>query len=200
MADSLPSIAVLNALALVASALPNLNPPTPIYAIIGSDDFIPLTIPSSWGEFSYKYSTQVSDYPVEKGAFAAYNKAHRPSQVYVQMIKTGSDLARFAWLTAIQQTEAANPTRLYTIVSPQAVNIDYTLTDISYETRQDRGSNILRLELQFTEVPQIPSSAGTYTNVAEAQATPVSQLGRVFTSVVSTAQATVANARSYITG
>lgn len=194
------SVAILNALAIVASSLPNLNPPTPIYAIIGSDDLIPLTIPSSWGEFSYKFSTQVSDYPVEPNGFAAYNKVHRPTQIYVQMIKTGSDLARFAWLAAIQQLEASQPTKLYTIISPEQVNIDYTLTAINYDKRPDRGSNILRLEMQFTEVPQIPSSTGTYTDTAEDSASPVRQLGRLFTSPVSTAQAAVANARQYITG
>lgn len=194
------SVAVLDALALVASSLPNINPPTPIYAIIGTDDLIPLTIPSSWGEFAYQYETQVSDYPIEQGAFGAYNKVHRPSIVNVQLIKTGSDLARFAWLQAIRQVEATDPTRLYTIISPQGVDIDYTLTSMRYETRQDRGSNILRLELQFSEVPQIASSDGTYTNVADPSASPVRELGRLFTTTVSTAQATVANARTFITG
>lgn len=200
MADALPTVAVLNALALVASKLPSLNPATPIYAIVGSDDLIPLTIPSSWGEFSPQHESHVSDYPVEDGAFAAYNIVKRPSLVYVQMVKTGSDLARFAWLEAIRQLKATDPTRLYTLISPQGVYLDYALIGLRHETRPDRGSNILRLDLQFSEIPQIPSSDGTYTNVAEPIASPIRQLGRLFTSTVSSAQATVANARSFVTG
>lgn len=194
------SVAILNGLALIASRLPNVNPPTPIYAIIGSDDAIPLTIPSSWGEFSPKYETLVSDFPIEQGGFAAYNKVRRPSTVFVQMIKTGSDLARFAWLSAIQQQELTQPTKLYTLISPQGVYIDYTLVGFQHTTRPDRGSNMLYLELQFQQVPQIEPSAGIYTNVAEAPASPVQQIGRLFTTTVSKAQATVANAAKYITG
>jgi len=194
------SVAVLNALAIIASRLPNLNPPTPIYAIIGSDDLIPLTIPSSWGEFSPKYETQVSDYPVEKGGFAAYNKVRRPATVFVQMIKTGSDLARFAWLAAIQQLEDTDPTKLYTLISPQGIYVDYTLVGFQNTTRPDHGSNMLYLELQFQQVPQIESSAGTYTDVAEAPASAVHEIGRLFTTTVSKAQASVANAAKYITG
>lgn len=194
------SVAILNTLAIIASQLPNINPPTPIYSIFGSDDLIPLTIPSSWGEFAYKYDTQVSDYPVEPNGFAAYNKVNRPSRIYVQMVKTGSDIARFTWLAAIQQQESDDPTRLYTILCPDGVFLDYTLEGLSFEKRPDRGSNILRLELQFTQVPQIPSSSGDYTNVAEAPASAVREIGRVFNNALSSATTATANAFSFITG
>lgn len=194
------TVAALNALALVASKLPNLNPPIPIYAIVASDTLIPLTIPSSWGEFSPRYETALSDYPVEFGAFAIYNKVRRPIGVNVQLVKTGSDLARFAWLAAIQQQEANDPTQLYTLISPQGVFVDYTLAGLSYETRQDRGSNLLYLSLNFVEIPQIPSSAGAYDNTAAAKSGPVQQLGRLFTNTIGAAQGAAANAFKYITG
>ncbi|MGJ8488583.1 hypothetical protein ACSFB5_11865, partial [Glaesserella parasuis] len=89
------SVAALNALALVASNLPNINPPMPTYAIVRSDTLLPLTIPSSWGEFSPQYEVAMSDYPQEQGAFQLYNKVRRPRTVTVSMTKTGSDLARF---------------------------------------------------------------------------------------------------------
>jgi hypothetical protein len=194
------SVAVLNALALVASQIPSVNPPTPIYAVIASDTFFPLTIPSSWGEFSPRYETQTSDYPVEQGAFALYNKVRRPVVVRVTMIKTGSDLARFAWLAAIQQFEANNPLQLYTLISPQAVYVDYTITGLSYDTRRDKGSNLLYLEMQFQQVPLIASSTGQYTNPLEAISGPVQQLGQLFTRSASAAQNALSNARAYITG
>lgn len=194
------TVAALNALALIASNIPNVNPPIPIYAIVASDTLIPLTIPSSWGEFSPRYETALSDYPVEFGAFAIYNKVRRPIGVNVQLVKTGSDLARFAWLAAIQQQEANDPTQLYTLISPQGVFVDYTLAGLSYETRQDRGSNLLYLSLNFVEIPQIPSSAGAFDNTVAAKSGPVQQLGRLFTNTISAAQNAAANAFSYITG
>jgi hypothetical protein len=194
------SVAALNALALIASNIPSLNPPTPIYAVAFSDSLIPLTIPSSWGEFSPRYETQVSDYPVETGAFALYNKVRRPQTISVTLIKTGSDLARFSWLAAIEQAEASNPTQLYTLISPQGVYVDYTITSISHETRPDRGSNILRLNMVFTQVPQISSSSGTYSSPLDASSGPVQQIGQLFTNAASAGQNALANASAYITG
>lgn len=194
------TVAAFNALALIASSFPNVNPPIPVYAIVQSDTLFPLTIPSSWGEFSPRFESALSDYPVENGTFAVYNKVKRPTGVNVQLIKTGSDVARFAWLAAIQQAEANNPTQLYTLVSPQGVFVDYTLAGLSYETRQDRGSNMLYLSLNFVEVPQIPSSLGAYNNVAEAKSGPVQQLGRLYTNAATAAQQFSANAFDYITG
>lgn len=194
-----PTVAALDALSLIASALPNLNPPVPIYAIIASDTFLPLTIPTSWLEFSPKYETQVSDYPTESGAYAIYNKVRRPQNVNVTMRKTGSDLARFAWLTAIQQMEKLQPQQLYTLISPNAVYFDYTLAGMSYETRPERGSNVLNLLLQFTEIPQIPSSAGVFANTAAAKSGPVAQVGKLFTSAATSVQTGLANAGTFIT-
>lgn len=197
---SIAQIAALQALSFAASQLPTLNPPTPIYAVVASDTFIPLTIPSSWGEFAAKYETQMSDYPQEFGAFQPYNKVRRPVEVNVTLIKTGSDLARFAWLAAIQQQEANNPERLYTIISPQLIATDYALAGLAYETRNDRGSNILYLSLRFTEIPQLPSSLGTYTSTLEAKSGPLAQLGQLYTNASGAAQSALINAKSFILG
>lgn len=195
---STAQIAALQALSFAASQLPTLNPPTPIYAIVDSDDFLPLAIPDSWGEFSAKYETQLSDYPQEFGAYQPYNKVRRPTEVLVQLIKTGSDLARFAWLAAIQQREASFPQQLYTLISPQLIATDYTLSGLSYETRQDRGSNKLFLNIRFTEIPQIPSSLGTYTNVLEAKSGPLAQLGQLYTNASTAAQTALINASNFV--
>lgn len=195
-----PTVAALNALSLIASRLPQVNPPIPVYAIVRSDSLIPLTIPTSWGEFAPRFESQVSDYPVETGAFAVYNKVRRPISVSVMLIQTGSDVARFAWLAAIQQMEAENPTQLYTLISPQGVYVDYTITGMSYETRPDRGSNKLYLTLQFTQVQQIPSSEGVYPDTLQAKSGPVQQLGQLYTNAATTAQTALANAKSFILG
>lgn len=194
------SVAALDALAFIASSLPKINPPVPIYAVVQSDTLLPLTIPTSWLEFSARYETQISDYPMESGAFALYNKVRRPQQINVTMVKDGSDVARFAWLAAIQQQESVAPTQLYTLISPQLVATNYTITGISYETRQDRGQNRLYLTINFLEVPQISDVAGLFTNVLEVVNGPVQQLGTLFTSAANSAQTLAANASSFILG
>lgn len=194
------TVAALNFLSFAASQVPNLNPPTPIYAIVQSDTLFPLTIPSSWLEFSPRYEAATSDYPQEMGAFAVYNKVRRPREITVTLVKTGSDLARAAWLAAIEQAEADNPTQLYTLIAPQGVYIDYTITGMSNETRTDRGANMLYLTMRFLEVPQIPSSAGVFDNVLEAKSGPVQQLGQLYTRATTAAEQFLANTQNFILG
>lgn len=193
-----PTVVVLNALSAAAALLPNVNPPIPIYAIVESDTLFPLTIPSSWGDFDFRYETQTSDYPIESGGFAIYNKVRRPISITTTLVKTGSDVSRFAWFAAIQQQELQNPTQLYTLVTPQGVYVDYSLTGMTYSTRPDKGQNILYLTLRFEQIPQIPSSLGSYPNTLEAKSEPVSQLGQVYTNPATTAQQAQINTSSVI--
>jgi len=188
----------LNILSAIASRLPKLNPPRPIYAIVDSETFEPLTVPDSWGEFTPVYDSQVSDYPVEKGAFAVYNKVRRPIGVTVTLVKTGSDVARFTWLAAIQQSELQAPTRLFTLISPQSVYVDYTITGMSFETRQDRGSNMLYLTVRFMEIAQIPSSDDTKTNAQEPKSSPIDRIGQVYTDAANSVQTALINAKNFI--
>lgn len=196
----LPTVAALNALSLIASNLPQVNPPTPIYAIVASDTFIPLAIPDAWQEFSPRYETALSDYPQEQGAFQPYNKVARPQNITVTVIKTGSDIARLTWLLSIQQQEAQNPTQLYTLISPQGVYSDYVIGGMSYTTRQERGSNMLYLDLLFTQIPQIISTNGAFANTLAPKSTPVQQIGRVFTQAATSVQTNLINASSVILG
>lgn len=191
---TLPTVAALNALSLVAAALPQFNPPTPIYSVVASDTFIPLTIPDSWGEFSYRYETALSDYPQEQGAFQPYNKIARPQAITTTLVKTGSDLARMTWLLAIQQQEAQNPTQLYTLISPQGIFSDYVISGMTFATRKDRGSNMLYLDVTFTQIPQILSTNGSFENTLAPKSSPVQQLGRVFTQAATSAQTALINA------
>lgn len=188
----------LNILSAIASRLPRLNPPRPVYAIVDSETFEPLTVPDSWGEFAPRYESQVSDYPVEQGAFALYNKVRRPIGVSVTLVKTGSDVARFTWLSAIQQSELQDPTRLFTLISPQGVYTDYTLMSMAYETRQDRGQNMLYLTMQFMQVPQIPSSDDSKTNVQEPKSSPIDRIGQVYTDAANSVQTALIDAKNFI--
>jgi len=194
------SVAVLDALTLIADAIPSLNPPTPIYAVFRSDSLIPLTIPSSWLAFELAYENAISDYPQQTGAFQPYNKVRRPQTIRVTMVKTGSDLARLTWLAAIQQQEANNPTQLYTLLSPEGIFVNYTIASLRKATRTDRGQNILYLDIEFLEVPQIPAAAGTYDNTSEAKSGPVQQLGQLYTSAATAVQNAAINAQAFILG
>lgn len=184
--------AVLNALSLIARALPGLNPRRPVYAIVNAETQIPLALPDSWNEVTPRIAEyQVADYPMEDGAFAAYNKVRRPAAVDMVLIKEGSDLSRATWLEAIRQQLQADPTALYNIITPQGIFPNQTLMRMTYQARNDRGSNMLYLELQFTEVLQIETSSLLGSNPVQPESGPMSVIGRVYPSNTSTAVASL---------
>lgn len=198
-----PVVQAFQALSLVADALPNLNAPTPIYAVLASDTFLPLMLPDNWREFSPTFETALSDAPMETGAFQVYNAVARPTTIRVSVTKGGSDLSRYAWLAAILQARASNPTQLYTLVAPEGVFVDYTIQKISLDKTQPKGSNITYLDLIFQEIPQVPSSivdgVSVFANPVDAKSGPVAQVGRVFTNAVNAANTTLAQASSLFT-
>lgn len=181
-------VAVLNAVSLVAKFLPGLNPPFPIYAILNAETFIPLTIPSSFGEIVERMAEfQVSEYPVEDGGFIAANKVRRPTLIDVTVMKTGSDLARFAWLEAIRQQLASDPLARYNIVTPEGIFQSLTLVGVTQQKRADRGSNMMYLELKFSEVPQISTPSEVGEKAVDAESKPTVEIGRVYPSDASVA-------------
>lgn len=178
---SLAPAAVLNVVSLIASYLPRLNPPTPIYAILNTETGIPLTIPSSWAEITPRFAEyQITEYPVESGAFMAANKVRRPMLVDATLIKTGSDLARASWLEAIRQQLASDPLARYNILTPQGLFQSMTITRLGFQTRHDRGQNMLYLELQFSEVPQITASSLLGDYAVDPESSSTAEQGRVY--------------------
>lgn len=190
---SLAPVAVLNAVSLIAKALPGLNPPRPIYAILDAETLIPLAIPYSWGEILEGIAEyQTTDYPVENGGFLVANKVRRPVTVSAVLIQTGSDLARAAWLEAIRQQLASNPLARYNILTPEGIFQNLTIVKLTQQKRPDRGSNMLYLEISFSEVPQIETPSLLGEDAVDEESTPTSDAGRVFPTDTPTPQANLA--------
>lgn len=180
---SLAPAAVLNVVSLIARNLPNVNPPTAIYAILNAQTGIPLTVPDSWGELTHRKDYQVADYPIEDGAFAPYNKVQRPGSFDFTLVKKGSDLTRATWLEAIRQQMAADPVARYHVITPQGIWQSYTISRLGYQTRQDRGSNLLYLDLQFSEVLQIAAPSLLGEQAVDPLSGPMAEQGRVFSAL-----------------
>lgn len=190
---SLAPVAVLNAVSLIARFLPELNPPFPVYAIINVDTFVPLTIADQWKEINVKWAEyQTTDYPVEDGGFITANKVRRPSQVDMVLVKTGSDLARSAWLEAIRQQLDSDPLARYHILTPNGLFQSLTLTLGAFQTRQERGQNMLYLELRAVEVPQIETPSLLGEEAVDPESQPITEQGRVFPSDTPAATETLA--------
>lgn len=109
----------------------------------------------STGSIDYSKETRVSDFPVESGGFANYNKVETPAAPVVTLCLSGSENDRRTFLDAID--EACKSTDLYSVVTPEVTYVDYAIERYNYQRRNNRGATLLIVEISLKEIRQISS-------------------------------------------
>lgn len=117
---------------------------------------------------------QISDYPVENGGFASYNKVIRPFDIRLSMSRGGPVEDRQAFVKAIQ--DAWQSTDLFNVVTPEVVYLDVNVVGVRRLVESDRGVGLTMLDVALRKVRQTaklsfadtkePASAGTSNNGA----------------------------------
>jgi hypothetical protein len=123
-----------------------------------------LTSSASTNSIEYDKCMRVSDFPVERGGFASYNKVEMPSTPVVSLCYDGNESARTAFLNAIDK--AVKSTKLYNVVTPEVTYIGYTIERYNYQRRAERGTTLLIVELFLKEVRQVSAHYTAATVVA----------------------------------
>jgi len=166
----------------------------------------------STGAVEYSKETRVSDFPLERGSFASYNKVETPAAPVVTLCLTGSENDRRTFLEAID--EACKSTDLYSVVTPEMTYIDYAIERYNYQRRNNRGATLLIVEVTLKEIRQVSSlfalaSAALVDAPKDAGAAPQVDTGKVqaqtpptstLKSVASKLPALANKAASYIQG
>jgi hypothetical protein len=115
----------------------------------------------------------VSDFPVEGGGFASYNKVEKPAEPSVTLALAGSANDRTTFLNAIDA--ACKSTNNYAIFTPEIQYFDYTFLSYRYSRRSNRGVTLLVVEIRLREIRQVSASYTTRSpivNPANAASTP----------------------------
>lgn len=117
---------------------------------------------------------QISDFPVENGGFASYNKVIRPFDVRVAMTKGGSVEDRQAFVQQVQ--DAWQSLELFNVVTPEVVYLDVNVVGVRRLVESDRGVGLMMLDVSLRKVRQTgrlaftstaqPASAGVNNNGA----------------------------------
>lgn len=166
-----------NAAVLRVISPPQLTPAT------ASDDQIEAELMNQWGmytqagelaapadtvtTFENVLDARISDYPVENGGFASYNKVITPYEIHTMMTRGGSVEDRQDFLKAIQ--DAWQATTLYTFVTPECVYLDVNVVGVRQQRSSDRNNGLMVLEVVLRKVRQTASLAFTSTKEAEGQ-------------------------------
>ena len=116
--------------------------------------------PDSFVGIDYANNWRISDYPVEQGSFASYNKVSTPYSSTVSMSKGGTESDRTAFLSTLDTI--ADGLTLYTITTPEKSYINATIERYDYERRVHRGAGMIFAHIRLKEVRQ--SATVQYTN------------------------------------
>lgn len=108
--------------------------------------------------------SRISDYPVEKGGFASYNKVIVPNEVRLVLSRGGSVEDRQDFLWAVQ--DAYRSINLYNVIIPEYVYLDMNVTGVRTIRNADRGMGLLVLEVMLRKVRQTAKLAFTNTKDA----------------------------------
>src|SRR6185312_15922270 len=71
-----------------------LNPLPTDWKILDANTSAPVIVPDTVPRFEYRGEARVSDYPVEQGAFASYNKVQVPFEIRMTMVCSGLNLVQ----------------------------------------------------------------------------------------------------------
>lgn len=105
---------------------------------------------ASFNAMDYSKEWRVSNFPIEGGGFASYNKVELPGDVVVTMCMGGSNKEQKRFLDTIN--EAAGSLKTYSIVTPKAKYINYNINRYAYSHRSDSGADLLIVAIDITEV------------------------------------------------
>ena len=112
-------------------------------------------------EVGYKGETKVSQFPVERGSFANYNKVQEPYQIRLQLAVGGDGRRIQAFLQALEI--AKNSTNLYVVQTPEKLYLDACMTGYNYKRTATNGRNMITADIELVEIRQVSNN---YTSVA----------------------------------
>lgn len=122
----------------------------------------------SIAKLGYRKEWVVADYPIEDGSFLSYDKVEMPYELHLKITSGGSEEERQAFIAEIDAL--AGTTELFTIVSPEKIYENATISKWTYLREADAGVGMIVADITFQEIrlsepasfsnTQQPGSAG----------------------------------------
>ena len=131
-----------------------------VYGVFDVATNLPVFDYDTFVDFKLQANVKVSDFPVEQGSFATYNKVNHPNKVKVKLAVTDTPARRHAFLITLDTV--LKSTQLVNVVTQDATYLNVTLDTYSYERTKVGGWGKVVAELSFLEVRQVTPQ---YTNV-----------------------------------
>ena len=120
-------------------------------------------IPDSVKLFANRGQARVSNYPVEQGAFASFNKVEIPYDIRIILVCQGSNMRRSDFLAQLEVMK--KDIRLYDISTPDRLYPSASL--VSYDILRDArngGVSMITADCLFAEIRQTASASYNTSN------------------------------------
>jgi hypothetical protein len=139
-------------------------------------------------DFEYRRETRISDYIIEEGSFASYNKVMLPANPVVTLILQGSQGDGTYLLNALESACAS--TDLYSVVTPEYVYANYSIERFTYARKATRGVTLYIVEVSLKEIRQTTSAFSNSPIVAPQNAAATPQVSNGVTQPAAPAAST----------
>ncbi len=149
----------------------------------------PVVIADTVVDLDYNKSYAISDYPIEGGSFASYNKVEQPFEGRIRFASGGSADVRKALIASVEGV--IGDLNLYDVVTPEGVYINANVVREEFRrTATEGGASLLTMDVSVQEVRIL--SGDTTTNTASPASADQQNSGTVQGQTPTTGQATAA--------
>ena len=114
----------------------------------------------------YDHANKVSNFPVERGSFASYNKVNEPRVIKLKMAVHGA--SRVTTFLAALESELTS-TDLFTIISPEMNYASMTLEKVAYPRTAEKSVDQVTVNCSFIQVIQVQSQSVNATIIPQAK-------------------------------
>lgn len=147
----------------------------------------PAIVPDTVPRFEYRNEARISDYPLEQGAFASYNKVQVPYDIRMMMVCAGANyiqgaaqkvenalnigvgksmMSRQAFIDSLDYM--LTTTDLFSIVTPDKKYDNVSLVHYDFRKETNDGAVMLKVEAWFREVRVTGQAKYTKSNSPDA--------------------------------
>lgn len=150
----------------ISNLLNSLKPHWGIYDSTGNNKVLD---PDSFLGIEYKTEFNVSNFPVEGGKLASYNKVRLPFNASIRVAKGGKDTDRSSFLQTLESLKVSLD--LLTIVTPNATYHNVNLTSFTYKRETNNGASLIIASINLVEIMTATTTQSTNNTTTPPDAT-----------------------------
>lgn len=138
---------------------------TPQWGIYDDADNLVLR-PTNYQDMGYRNEQTVSNFPVQAGAFAAYNAVDNPAEIRLRLTKADTEQARADFISdALFMLKSLSR---YRILTPERTYLNMKVTAVDIQRRGAAGAFFLsEVDITFMEIRQVAAQFSSQTANAQ---------------------------------